>query len=149
MHFYNAFQSFNLNFWPNSSNKIHTRFVCCNIILLLSFLQCKLKYFTCLLFSVVFCKWSNKYSLLIPKWIMSPVAYSFTHFISLNPTHDTYLWLHVQITEQKISNINRELYPTQSQLHNLTIQVQNVESTSIDTQYNFLTSVTLHIYNVR
>ena len=30
-------------------------------------------------------------------------------------------------------------------LHNLIIQVHNAESTSIDTQYNFLTSVTLHI----
>ena len=35
-----------------------------------------------------------------------------------------------------------ELYSTQSELHNITIQVQNAELTSIDTQ---LTSATLYI----
>ena len=34
---------------------------------------------------------------------------------------------------------------TQTGLHSLTIQVQNVESIIMDTQCNFLTSVTLHI----
>ena len=38
-----------------------------------------------------------------------------------------------------------ESFGPRSELYNLTIQVQNVESTSIDRQYNSLTSVTLHI----
>ena len=38
-----------------------------------------------------------------------------------------------------------ENFGPQSELHNFTVQVQNAESTLIDTQYNFLTSVTLHI----
>ena len=32
---------------------------------------------------------------------------------------------------------------TQTELHNLTLQVQNAELTSIDSRYNFLTSVSL------
>ena len=39
----------------------------------------------------------------------------------------TFPWLHPQITVQKISNVNRELQSTQSELYNLTIQVWNAE----------------------
>ena len=32
-----------------------------------------------------------------------------THFIYLDPNYVTFLWLYVQITEQKIDNTNSEL----------------------------------------
>ena len=50
----------------------------------------------------------------------------------------------INYTAKTGNNVSVSLH-TQTGLHNLTIQVQNAESTLIDTQYNFLTSVTLHI----
>ena len=43
-----------------------------------------------------------------------------------------------------VGNINRELSPLKSKLHNLPCWSPNKKSTLIDTQYNFLTSVVLH-----
>ena len=37
--------------------------------------------------------------------------------------------------ELQSKNVNRDLWSTPSELHNLTIQVQNAELASIDTQY--------------
>ena len=51
--------------------------------------------------------------------------------------------LNALITEQRLITMSVSLC-TQTGLHNLTIQVLNAELTSVDTQYNFLTSETLH-----
>ena len=59
-----------------------------------------------------------------------------THFISLDP-NTYYISMTPGTNYIAKGNVNRELWSTQSELHNLTIQVQNAESTSIDMLYNF------------
>ena len=50
-----------------------------------------------------------------------------------------------KLQSKRLETFTESFSPLKSELHDLTIQVQHVESTSIDTQYNVLTSVTLHV----